>query len=236
MSEASELEQEAEAARARLSQTADQIRARMSPGQLMDEVLKQFRDGDGSMMLTNLKTQARDNPMALALVGSGLAWLMMGSGPSRGSASATTGPAYPDPVYQDRGAAHYEGSLSGLHAEGADMEGDRLEASQSASSSRSAMGEGWQEAKDQAGQMADSLRTGGSDALGSIRQGAAKATGMAQDLGSDVLGGIRHGADRAGQVTHDLRARGGDALGMVRHGAADLGQQARRGFLDVLER
>ncbi len=80
MSDADELEREAEAARARLSDTADQIRARMSPGQLMDEVLNQFRGGDGSQMLANLRGQARDNPMALALVGSGLAWLMMGSG------------------------------------------------------------------------------------------------------------------------------------------------------------
>lgn len=82
MSDAAELEREAEAARARLSETADQLKARMSPGQLMDEVLNQFRDGDGNQMLSNLRTQARDNPMALALVGSGLAWLMMGSGPS----------------------------------------------------------------------------------------------------------------------------------------------------------
>ena len=81
MSDPAELEREAEAARARLSDTADQIRARMSPGQLMDEVLNQFRGGDGSQMLANLRDQARDNPMALALVGSGLAWLMMGSGP-----------------------------------------------------------------------------------------------------------------------------------------------------------
>ena len=80
MSDAAELEREAEAARARLSDTADQIRARMSPGQMMDEVLNQFRGGDGSQMLANLRGQARDNPMALALVGSGLAWLMMGSG------------------------------------------------------------------------------------------------------------------------------------------------------------
>ena len=55
----------------------------MSPGQLMDEVLNQFRGGDGSQMLANLQSQARDNPMALALVGSGLAWLMMGSGSAR---------------------------------------------------------------------------------------------------------------------------------------------------------
>ena len=61
MSDAAELEREAEAARARISDTADQIRAKMSPGQMMDEVLNQFR-GDGSQMFANLRGQARDKP------------------------------------------------------------------------------------------------------------------------------------------------------------------------------
>ena len=103
MSDAAELEREAEAARARLSDTADQIRAKMSPGQMMDEVLNQFRGGEGSEMFANLRDQARDNPMALALVGSGLAWLMMGSGSHAHGASPraasmlprTTAPSYP---------------------------------------------------------------------------------------------------------------------------------------------
>lgn len=98
-----ELERQAEAARARLADTADELKARMSPGQIMDEVLNQFRGGDGTEMLANLKTQARDNPMALALIGSGMAWLMLGSGPQSGSQSgahsalqsAGSGRAYP---------------------------------------------------------------------------------------------------------------------------------------------
>ena len=54
------------------------IRSRMSPGQLIDEFTGLFTGGDGATALNNLKGQIRDNPLPMALVGTGLAWLMMG--------------------------------------------------------------------------------------------------------------------------------------------------------------
>lgn len=78
----SELEREAEQVRAEISETTRQLRDKMSPGQLMDEALGYFKDGDAQRFLTNFKDQVRDNPLALALVGGGLAWLMAGSGVS----------------------------------------------------------------------------------------------------------------------------------------------------------
>lgn len=74
-----ELERDAERVRAQIADTAEQLKDKMSPGQLIDEVMDYFKDGDTSQMLGNLKHQVRDNPLALALVGSGLAWLMAGS-------------------------------------------------------------------------------------------------------------------------------------------------------------
>ena len=134
MSDAAELEREAEAARARLSDTADQIRAKMSPGQMMDEVLNQFRGGDGSQMFANLRGQARDNPMALALVGSGLAWLMMGSGSqghARPSALPRPGPGPSTPTVRRRSRGSYAevaGSYTGTRGSYAGIaSGDRAE-------------------------------------------------------------------------------------------------------------
>jgi hypothetical protein len=75
---AAELEVDAQAARARVSETADSIRSRMSPGQMIDEFTGLFTGGDGATALNNLKGQIRDNPLPMALVGTGLAWLMMG--------------------------------------------------------------------------------------------------------------------------------------------------------------
>ena len=79
---AAELEREAEAARAKVAGTAESIRSRMTPGQLIDEFTGAFSGGDGGQALNNLKSQVRDNPLPIALVGAGLAWLMLGSGNS----------------------------------------------------------------------------------------------------------------------------------------------------------
>lgn len=89
----SELEREAEQVRAEINETTRQLRDKISPGQLMDEALGYFKHGDAQHFLGNFKHQVRDNPLALALVGSGLAWLMAGQGVS----SATSGSARSDP-------------------------------------------------------------------------------------------------------------------------------------------
>lgn len=88
---AAELELDAEAARAQVADTAELIRSKMSPGQLIDEFAGLFTGGDGAATLTTLKAQVRDNPLPLTLVGAGLAWLMLG-GASAGELS-----------YNDRG-------------------------------------------------------------------------------------------------------------------------------------
>ena len=79
---AAELEREAEAARARVANTAETLRSKMTPGQLIDEMTGMLAGGDGSAAFNNLKAQVRDNPLPLTLVSAGLAWLMFGQGAS----------------------------------------------------------------------------------------------------------------------------------------------------------
>lgn len=85
----SELEREAEQVRAEINETTRQLRDKISPGQLMDEALGYFKDGDSQRLLGNFKHQVRDNPLALALVGTGLAWLMAGQGVSSSTSGST---------------------------------------------------------------------------------------------------------------------------------------------------
>jgi len=77
-----ELERDAEVARANVAETADAIRSKMTPGQLIDEFTGMFSGGDGQAAMSTLKDQIRDNPLPLTLVGAGLAWLMLGQGGS----------------------------------------------------------------------------------------------------------------------------------------------------------
>lgn len=92
-SETDNLERQAEKTRARLADTAESLRSKMSPGQMIDEFTSAFRGGDGLIALGNLKTQVRDNPLPLALMGAGLAWLLLGKG-GGSTAAAPSVPAH----------------------------------------------------------------------------------------------------------------------------------------------
>ena len=69
------LQREIEAQRARVDATIDDLQARLSPGQLVDEVLAYTKDSGGAFV-GNLGKTAVANPLPVALLGISLAWLM----------------------------------------------------------------------------------------------------------------------------------------------------------------
>ena len=78
--ETDSLEDKAERHRARVDSTLDELRDRLSIGQFLDEAWAQLREGEGADALKNVGRQARDNPLALGLIGAGLVWLFAGEG------------------------------------------------------------------------------------------------------------------------------------------------------------
>src|ERR1700756_3703978 len=78
-SQSEQLEQEAEVTRWRLSQTLEELRGRMTPGQAVDQLLDYTRNGPTGEFLRNLGREVRENPMPLVLIGIGIAWLMIAS-------------------------------------------------------------------------------------------------------------------------------------------------------------
>jgi hypothetical protein len=90
------LEREVVEERARLNATLDEIQNRLTPGQLVDEVLRHGR-GAGSDFVANLGRTLTANPVPAALVGVGLLWLLLAPKPTPPAADA---PAVPD-VPQD---------------------------------------------------------------------------------------------------------------------------------------
>lgn len=75
-----ELEREADATRADIDRTLDELQERLSPGELVDQALRGLRGSGASAFFGNLGRTVRDNPIPVALVGTGVAWLMA-SGP-----------------------------------------------------------------------------------------------------------------------------------------------------------
>jgi hypothetical protein len=76
--ESDQLEAESELHRARVAGILDELRARLSPGEIVDQVLGSVRDGAAQDFARNLGTQVRNNPLPCVLIGAGMAWLMLG--------------------------------------------------------------------------------------------------------------------------------------------------------------
>lgn len=75
-----EIESDIARTRAEVSSTIDAIQSKLTPGQMMDQALQYLRGSGASEFGANLGRSVRDNPMPVALVGVGLAWMMMTSG------------------------------------------------------------------------------------------------------------------------------------------------------------
>jgi hypothetical protein len=71
-----EIQAEIERTRREMDGTLDAIEHRLTPGQLYDQGMQYLRNNGGTEFVTNLGNQAKRNPMPVALVGIGLAWLM----------------------------------------------------------------------------------------------------------------------------------------------------------------
>src|SRR6266576_1362056 len=74
-----QFEREAEETRWQLAGTLEELRDRMTPGRVVDQVVDYTRDGPAAEFLRNLGREVRENPMPLVLIGIGIVWLMVAS-------------------------------------------------------------------------------------------------------------------------------------------------------------
>jgi hypothetical protein len=78
--EQTDLEHDVSAERARVDATINEIQNRLTPGQLIDEVLRHGR-APGKDFVASLGRTLADNPIPTALVGVGLMWLLLAPKP-----------------------------------------------------------------------------------------------------------------------------------------------------------
>ena len=145
---AADVEREVEASRGRLDATVEALKDKMSPGQLFDEA-SHAMGGAGQQLLDKLIEAAKANPLPVAVVGIGLAWLMTSSGKSDDSATAAPS------------MSGHDGMLGGVK----DAVSDKV------SSAKDAVGDTMASAKDAVGGAVHGL----SDKAGSLTQ---KASGF----------------------------------------------------------
>ncbi|EUB98334.1 Protein of unknown function DUF3618 [Rhizobium sp. CF080] len=111
-----EIEREIEQDRQRIEDRIDAIQQRMSPGQLVDEVMAYAKSSGGGEYVGNLGNAMKKNPIPVALIGVSLAWLMAGpknnvAGGNEGERDYPLAPIHGDirrigPVEQDGGGRY----------------------------------------------------------------------------------------------------------------------------------
>jgi ferritin-like metal-binding protein YciE len=84
-SDSENIEREVGRTRAQLSELVEELRARITPGQVVDQLIDYAREGPGAQFGRNLAREVRENPLPLVLIGIGIAWLLVAS--SRSSRS-----------------------------------------------------------------------------------------------------------------------------------------------------
>jgi hypothetical protein len=86
---AAEIEREINDNRRRIEERIEAIQERMSPGQLVDEVIAYAKQGTVADYVASLGNAAKANPLPLALMGISLAWLMVSPAVARKSGGSS---------------------------------------------------------------------------------------------------------------------------------------------------
>jgi len=73
------LEREAEDARAHLADALDELRVRLTPGNVVDQLTDYARQGPAAEFLRNLSRDIQENPLPLLLIAAGMAWMFVWS-------------------------------------------------------------------------------------------------------------------------------------------------------------
>jgi len=80
MTDSEQLERETQSCRNQLADTLDELRARMTPGEVVDQLVDYAQDTTGGLFFQHLKRQVANNPLPVTLMGAGFAWLMFAQG------------------------------------------------------------------------------------------------------------------------------------------------------------
>jgi hypothetical protein len=214
MSTSEQLERETEEERARISETLDELRARMTPGHLVDRLVDYAADSSGGMFFRNLRQQAVENPVPVALVGAGLAWLAI-AGRRHYSTNRTSADSLVVPTTDKVAAAGDRMADRVRHA--TDSASDT--ASKGADQARSAAADLGQRGKATASKLQDTAReTAGavtdtaSSAYAAASELAGEATSRAQGAAQSATDSVAETASTTYGAAADQARRAGDKL------------------------
>lgn len=176
-----EIASDVERTRADLSQTIDAIQSKLTPGQMMDQAFNYMRTSLPADFGSNLGNAVRNNPVPVALVGIGLAWL----------AASGQNPRYPM-----RRHGVYEGEGDYASASGTEMEGGDSQAEGSMHKAASQVSETKQRLAGKASELGHR-----------ISEKTSALTGRARHAGSRMHDSADSARARMGELSHRSQER-----------------------------
>jgi hypothetical protein len=200
MTNTEQLEREAQQTRAQVLDTLQELRTRITPGQVVDQLVDYTRDGGGGAFFRNLGRQVVNNPLPLTLMGASLAWLMLSGGrPGDAIAEGMTG----------AGGAAADRPATGARriAEKARSGGEEL--SGRVGSATSAIGDAASRAASGVSDAASRMSEAAADATSSIGERAAAAYGNASQTVTRAAAAV---GDSASTIGKQVSARSNDLI------------------------
>jgi len=208
-----EIEADVERTRARVTDTIEALRDRMSPGQVMDQLVDYARESGGADFMRNLGASVRDNPLPLLLVGAGLGWMMLSSGRRPVTYPATRRPDPDMALLPPPSAGPGLGTRAG---EAARHAGERVQGTYSDMRHRTASG------------------------MDSVRDSAAQTYAAGADMASRAAGAASDAATRVGRTASDLAGQASEGLQSARRSVRasyyDATDSVARGYGAASER
>jgi len=242
------LEYEAEGSRMRVSELLDELRGRISPGEVVDQVMDFASDGAAGDFVRTLGRQVRNNPLPCVLIGAGLAWLMLGGGASTngmvgrvaGSAKRAASRAA-DAVSHSVGEVEDRARRAGSAAveAGARFGGRAEDAIGSASTTNvtgrvsGAFSQATERGEAAVGEAADRAGSTLSAAASTMSDAARRAASGAQGMAGAVRGAAASTSDALRDTVGGMRERAGDAVGTVADVASGAAQRMTDAAWDV---
>jgi len=209
MTSPEQLERETEQTRSQIADTLEELRARLRPGQLVSELADRVGDAGARAFLSNLKRQTIANPVPVALIGAGFAWLMLGGDKAGSKIAESIGDA-------GRGLVD--------DANAAVEPGDTAEQSSAANE-----GSAW---SDKAANLAEDARDRVSSAADNVKRSASNAGNTMRDMAGSIGDSLQRSASTGYQAFSDGARTTASRVADSARAAGPRTLQASNAFID----
>jgi Protein of unknown function (DUF3618) len=230
MSDSEQLERETQSYRDQLTDTLDELRARMTPGEVVDQLVDYAQDTTGGLFFHHLKQQVGNNPLPVAVMAAGFAWLMFGKGVSAsrpGQSKASVG---------DKGHRRLSDGAERVAA-------SRETADRLGSSAGDAADSVAADARERVQAGAATVRGAAGNAVSKAKETISDAAAQVKDASSHTTMHLRDAATAAGaafgdtlSTTYDRAATGaGRAASTISGSASRIGSSAAASSRNVVD-